>query len=227
MLQTGVEQESRKQPLYEDASKTSIHEEAPLSKDKHHEIILNYRTPERVVRYDLIRPHKSNGLPLSATQVDVGYLLIATDKLLNVQPFDKSMILIIKADQGTGFQGLIINKHISWDSLHKLEEGLEMLREARLSFGGPLVKHGMPLVALTQRATEDQHLEVLPNVYFLDQWATVHEVEGLKLRNHSVTDYWFFLGYSNWGWDQLFDEISQGAWNISSNNMEQIDWPWR
>lgn len=85
----------------------------------------------------------------------------------------------------------------------------------------------MLLVSLTQKTIEDRYPEVLPNVYFVDQQSTIREIEGLKSRNHSVTDFWFFLGYSSWGWDQLFDEIAQGAWNISSDNVEELDWPWR
>ncbi|XP_028119984.1 uncharacterized protein LOC114317458 [Camellia sinensis] len=227
ILWAGVERECREN-LYEDASQIAVHKEAPLSKDKYHEVQLKYRIPARVVGHKPISTRKSNGLRRAeAPQVVVGSLLIATEKLLNVHPFDNSTILIVKADESTGFQGLIINKHISWDSLEELKEGLEILRAARLSFGGPLLKRGMLLVSLTQKTIEDRYPEVLPNVYFVDQRSTIHEIEGLKSRNHSVTDFWFFLGYSSWGWDQLFDEIAQGAWNISSDNVEELDWPWR
>ncbi|KAL7163096.1 hypothetical protein ACSBR2_039235 [Camellia fascicularis] len=223
----GVERECREN-LYEDASQIAVHKEAPLAKDKYHEVQLKYRIPERVVGHKPISPRKSNGLRRAeAPQVVVGSLLIATEKLLDVHPFDNSTILIVKADESTGFQGLIINKHISWDSLEELKEGLEILRATRLSFGGPLLKRGMLLVSLTQKTIEDRYPEVLPNVYFVDQRSTIREIEGLKSRNHSVTDFWFFLGYSSWGWDQLFDEIAQGAWNISSDNVEELDWPWR
>lgn len=203
---------------YQDASQIAVHKEASLSKGKYHEVLLKYRTPENVIRYKHIR---------ASRQVNVGSILIATDKLFNVHPFEESTILIIKADPGSGFQGLIVNKHISWDSLHELEEGLELLKEARLSIGGPLLKHGMPLVALTRRTSKGENLEILPSVYFLHQLATIDEIEGLKLHNYSIMDYWFFLGYSSWGWDQLFDEIAQGAWNISSNHVQELDWPWR
>ncbi|KAH7841136.1 hypothetical protein Vadar_026064 [Vaccinium darrowii] len=108
-----------------------------------------------------------------------------------------------------------------------MEEGLELLKEARLSFGGPLLKHGMPLVALTRRIGKGENSEILPSVYFLDQLATIEEIEELKLHNYSITDYWFFLGFSSCGWDQLFDEIARGAWHTSTNLGEVLDWPWR
>ncbi|XAR64005.1 Protein disulfide-isomerase [Bertholletia excelsa] len=230
ILHSELERGNRKQCLREDIFQHAVPKVAYLSKDKYHEVLLRYRSPERVVGYNQVRPHKSNGVhgddATPQYQVIVGSFLIATVKLLNVHPFDKSKILIVKADPDTGFQGLIMNKHISWDSLHELEEGTELLREARLSFGGPLLKHGMPLVALTRRNVNDHYPEVLPSVYFLDQQATIHEIEGLKLHKYSIADYWFFLGYSSWGWEQLCDEIAQGAWNISNNTGEQLDWPW-
>ncbi|KAA8533352.1 hypothetical protein F0562_033115 [Nyssa sinensis] len=226
-LWAGVEQGSRNQKSYKEALQTAVHKEAPLAREKYHEVLLKNRTPKVEVRYNWIRPQKSNGLHGTAPQVRVGSILHSTDRLLNVRVFDKSIILIVKADQGTGFQGLIINKHISWDALHELEEGLEQLKEAPLSFGGPVVKRGMLLVALTRRVFKVQYPEILPNLYFLDQEATIHEIEGFKLGNQSVTDYWFFLGYSSWDWDQLFHEIAEGAWNISNGNTGLLDWPWR
>ncbi|KAK9935730.1 hypothetical protein M0R45_022816 [Rubus argutus] len=104
-------------------------------------------------------------------------------------------ILIVKADQVTGFQGLIINKHIRWDALPELGEGLEMLAEAPLSFGGPLIKRGKPLVALTQRFIKDEYPEILPGVAFLDQSATIQKIKELKLGNQSVMTTGFSLDW--------------------------------
>ncbi|XP_059633395.1 uncharacterized protein LOC132276133 [Cornus florida] len=227
ILWTGVGQGSRNQNLCKDGLQTAVHEEASLTRDKYHEVLLKNRAPKIAGRYNRIRSHTPNGLHETASQVVVGSILLATDKLLNVHPFDESKILIVKADQGTGFQGLIFNKHINWDSLNELEGGLELLKEAPLSFGGPMVIGGMPLVALTRRLIKKQHVEVFPDVYFLDQRATVQEIERLKSGNQSVTDYWFFLGYTSWGWDQLFGEIAEGAWNLSNGNTKQFYWPWR
>ncbi|KAJ6740597.1 TRANSPORTER putative-RELATED [Salix purpurea] len=126
-----------------------------------------------------------------------------------------------------GFQGLIYNKHMRWDTLQELEEESKLLKEALLSFSGPLVTRGMPLVALTRRAVGSQYPEVAPGTYFLGQSATLHEIEEIRSGNQRVSDYWFFLGFSSWGWDQLFDEIAQGAGNLSEEHeKELLDWPW-
>lgn len=205
--------------------KGSSSTEVPFAKERLHEVLLTEPTPKRVVTYNQIKTHVSEGSHEASLQVAARTILIATDKLLDVKPFGKSKVLIVKADQNTGFEGLIFNKHIGWDALNELEEGLEVLRESPLSFGGPLMQRGMPLVALTRRVAKDKCPEILPGICFLDQLATVHELEELKSGNRSIADYWFFLGYSSWGWEQLFDEIAEGAWDASDDSMTHFVWP--
>ncbi|KAJ6678161.1 TRANSPORTER putative (DUF179)-RELATED [Salix viminalis] len=158
------------------------------AEDKSHEVLLKNLPPKRNVEYGQTKSHTSKGLHHdTASQVAVGSILVATEKL-NTQPFDKSRILIIKSDQNTGFQGLIYNKHMRWDTLQELEEESKLLKEAPLSFGGPLVTRGMPLVALTRRAVGSQYPEVAPGTYFLGQSATLHEIEEIRSGNQRVSD---------------------------------------
>ncbi|XP_011075278.1 uncharacterized protein LOC105159789 isoform X2 [Sesamum indicum] len=199
--------------------------QGPESRSLHHEILLKDRLQNAGVKYQF-----NAELAVSSyqrPQLFAGCVLSATDKLLDAHPFDESKILLVKVHESTGFQGLIINKHINWDSLENLEEGYELLKEAPLSFGGPVMMRGMPLVALTHKFTEGRSLEVLPNIYFINQLGTHSLLEEIRAGNQSVYDYWFFLGYSSWGWEQLFHEIAQGAWNISKGNLEQLEWPWK
>ncbi|KAK9115597.1 hypothetical protein Sjap_014544 [Stephania japonica] len=162
-------------------------------------------------------------------QVAVGTVLVATDKLLNAPPFDKALILIVQVNPTTGFQGLIINKHISWDNfkgLGKGVEGVEQVKQAPFSFGGPVALQELPLVSLSRRSIpKDSYVEVITNVYFLDQFATVKEMEDIRVGVQSADDYWFFLGYSGWGWDQLFAEIAEGAWRVSEDSHTLFHWP--
>ncbi|KAG8365760.1 hypothetical protein BUALT_Bualt17G0005400 [Buddleja alternifolia] len=193
------------------------------SRSLHHEVLLKDRLQNVGVKYNPVNVHFADERP----QLFAGCILSASEKLLEVHPFDESKILIVKVDEITGFQGLIINKHISWESVENVEGLMELVKEAPLSFGGPVMRRGMPLVALTHKFTEHQYLEVLPNVYFIDQLATRSLLEEIKGGKQSVHDYWFFLGYSSWGWEQLFNEIAQGAWNVSKGSLEELGWPWR
>lgn len=195
----------------------------PVYQSSYYEVLLKDQVKETVATQN--RGHPLRGLHESTPQILVGSLLTATDKLTNVHPFDESRILIVKVDQATGFEGLILNKHIHWESLEDLDENLQMMKEAPLSYGGPVMKHRMPLAALAHKSENEQHLEVLPDVHFLDQWATLQLMEEHKLGNKSVHGYWFFLGFSSWGWEQLFHEIAEGAWDVSKGTTEQLGWP--
>ncbi|XP_019262201.1 PREDICTED: uncharacterized protein LOC109240038 [Nicotiana attenuata] len=204
----------------------NMNAEAPPFKNLLHEIILQEGPPTLDVQFSKNRAPLSSSAKTSP-HVIVGSILVATEKLLNVHPFDGSKVLVVKVNQSTGFQGLIVNKHISWDTLDELEDNLQLLKEAPLSFGGPVMKRGMPLVSLSRKYIVNQSMEVLPNVYFLDHRATISIIEELRLGNQSIYDFWFFLGFSSWGWDQLFDEISEGAWIVRNHDEEQIDGAWR
>ncbi|CAI9102613.1 OLC1v1000911C2 [Oldenlandia corymbosa var. corymbosa] len=197
----------------------------PIYPPTYHEVLLKDQTSEMVVTQHR-RGHSLSGLHESTPQVLTGSILTATDKLMNAHPFDESRILIVKVDEAMGFEGLILNKHIHWESLEELDENMKMLKDAPLSYGGPVMKHGMPLVALAQASKINQHVqEILPDVYFFDQPATLQLIEKLKLGNESVHGYWFFLGFSNWGREQLFQEIAEGAWDVSIGAVEHLDWP--
>lgn len=193
-------------------------------KDQLQDFLLQNTAADRTVKYSRTKMPKSNGLDGAASHVVAGSILVATEKLLGMHPFDNSQILIVKADKASGFQGLIINKPISWDLLHELEEGSEFLKEAPLSLGGPLVNRRLPLACLT-RVDKNQYLEILPGIRFIDQLETIREIDELRAGNGSVADYWFFLGYASWGWDQLFDEIDKGAWNIKEDALKEFTWP--
>ncbi|XP_041011142.1 uncharacterized protein LOC121254959 isoform X1 [Juglans microcarpa x Juglans regia] len=225
ILRTVAEKGGKSPDLFKYASTTEIHDKITLAEDKYHDSLLKDRTPKGVFKYIQTKSHALKDLHETAPHVVAGSVLIATEKLLSIQPFGQSLVLIVKADEITGFQGLIINKPIRWDSLSELEEGLEILKEAPLSFGGPLMTHGAPLVALTRSDTKNQYPEVLPGVYFIDQVATIREIEDFKSGNRSIAAYWFFLGYSSWGRDQLFDEIAEGAWNVSDDGLSHLKWP--
>ncbi|KAK9044043.1 hypothetical protein V6N11_072365 [Hibiscus sabdariffa] len=210
----------------QDSPRVAGHEEGQTAKDKFHEVILKNQNPKRVAKYNggKSSSYVSVVSNKATFEVVVGSILTATDKLLEVIPFDNSKIIIVKADEETGFQGLIFNKPIRWDALDRLEEGLEFLKEAPLYFGGPVLRRGMPLVALTRTVNETGYVEVSPGIYFLDQFATVANIEKLKAGNQSINDYWFFFGYTGWGWQQLFQEIGEGGWTVS-NGDNSLDWP--
>ncbi|XP_020214255.1 uncharacterized protein LOC109798406 isoform X3 [Cajanus cajan] len=208
-----------------DTLQPDIHEESLHMLNKYHGAPGEDRMLDQVFRSNLMNSPVSNGLHEALPHVAIGSVLIATEKLLGVQPFDGSKIVIVAANQVTGFQGLILNKHIEWSFLPNLEKDLEKLKEAPLSLGGPVMKTGMPLLSLTRTVSGNDLPEVLPGIYFLDHVMTIRKIEELKSANEPVVDYWFFLGYSSWGWNQLHDEMMEGAWNLSEDATRHLNWP--
>lgn len=217
------EREVRNQNLY-GTLQANVREESLHMRNKYHAAPGQDRMLDQVVGHNLVNLPVSDGWH-KMPHVVIGSVLIATEKLLGVQPFHESKILIVAADQITGFQGLIINKPLKWSILSKLEQDLENLKEAPLSLGGPVLQTGMPLLSLTRKVSENHLPEILPGIYFLDHLEAIRKIEELKSANQPVADYWFFFGYSSWEWKQLYDEIADGAWNLSEDGARHLHWP--
>ncbi|RYR69960.1 hypothetical protein Ahy_A03g016491 isoform A [Arachis hypogaea] len=213
----------KNQDLY-DTLQTEIHEESLHKHSKYVAAPVHDNMGDEVVRPNVMNSPVSDGSHEALSQVMIGSVLIATEKLSGVQPFDRAKILIVTADQLTGFQGLIINKPIEWNVLPTLQEGFEKLKEAPLSFGGPVMQSGLPLSSLTT-VSSGSSPEILPRIYFLDQVTTIRKIEELKSANKPADNYWFFLGFSSWGWDQLYHEMAAGAWDLSDDGVRHLNWP--
>ncbi|CAL1387801.1 unnamed protein product [Linum trigynum] len=224
---------ARKGRKVQKSTKDSSVTTKPHDKDAYvesQEVVLKHRAPERAAAYSEAESHTSRHSSNSAPpHVVIGTILSATSKITS-QPFDDSRVIIVAADESAGyFQGLMYNKPLRWEAVPSLEEGLkEVLKQAPLSFGGPLVRSGLPFVALTRSGgARDGHPhwpEVAPGVYFLDQQSTVEEIEAIRSGNREVSDYWFFLGFSSWSWEQLFNEIAVGSWDVHEKGIEHLDW---
>ncbi|EHA8590403.1 Protein disulfide-isomerase [Cocos nucifera] len=200
----------------------SVHKQAHYAEDQHKQCFLHTEVGGNVDHP--IESHASGNFHDKYKHVDVASILAATDKLIDAFPFDNSTVLIVMADQKQGFQGMITNKRISWDVFKELDKDLEPLKQAPLFYGGPVMAHRMPLVSLTRKEVEG-YTKVVTGIYFGNPVATSLIIEQIKSGDHSALDYWFFLGYSSWAYDQLFDELAGGAWNLSKSPIEYLDWP--
>ncbi|KAG2548317.1 hypothetical protein PVAP13_9KG160600 [Panicum virgatum] len=158
------------------------------------------------------------------SDVVTGSILTATDKLGTAVPFDNSKVLIVSSDSHGGFHGLIINKRLSWGIFKNLDSSMESIKHAPLFYGGPVVVQGYHLVSLS-RVVLEGYMQVIPGVYYGNIIATSRVVTWIKSGEQSVDDLWFFLGYSGWGYNQLLDELSEGAWLVSGKPIEHLDWP--
>lgn len=153
-----------------------------------------------------------------------GSILTATEKLGAAVPFDNAQVLIVSADSHEGFHGLIINKRLSWGAFKNLDSSMEPIKLAPFFYGGPVVVQGYHLVSLS-RVVFEGYAQVIPGLYYGNIIATSRVIRGIKSGQQSAEDLWFFLGYVGWGYSQLFDELSEGAWHVSGQPIEHLEWP--
>ncbi|KAJ3690167.1 hypothetical protein LUZ61_019331 [Rhynchospora tenuis] len=157
----------------------------------------------------------------SRYNIEVGYTLSASDHLTD--PFDNSTILIVSADPEAGFKGLIINKPMNWN-IFKPDALVDSVKAAPISYGGPVAIQGFPLVSLSNKVT-DGYVKVIDGVYFGDTVATNMVFKRIHNGTEAVDGFWFFFGFSSWLYEQLFNELDQGAWQLSKSTAERLDWP--
>lgn len=148
----------------------------------------------------------------------VGSVLLATEKLSKTSSvFENSIILIVKADGREGFQGLIINKPMSWKLLPGLDSEMEpIVNTTALCYGGPVIMHGQPFLSLTRLNNIERFLEVFPGVHFAGSAVTTRVFESIKDGNLKAVDFWFFLGHAVWSWQQLLDELAAHVWQLTT-----------
>ncbi|URD86750.1 hypothetical protein MUK42_28600 [Musa troglodytarum] len=172
--------DSRKGNRYEQvlyASTLIAHEKAHSPEDKYNKIVLNKAisadSEDPLNTYTPVTSHDKH------IHVVVGSILAATDKLFNAAPFDNSTVLIVTMDKNQGFQGLVINKRISWDIFKELDSDLVSLKHAPLYYGGPVRFQTLPLVSLIRKAKEG-YTEIVKGVYFGNPVVTRQVIEEIK-----------------------------------------------
>lgn len=156
----------------------------------------------------------------------VGSVLVASKNLHGVYPFENSIIIIVKADFNEGFQGLIVNKPLPWDDLPKIYMLLEpFLRPTPIYLGGPIIFTDKPFLSLTRIADLEGFLEVLPGIYYGDPKVTEKIIMMIRVGKVQAHDFCIFLGFTNWGWQQLFDEVAEQAWHFDTYREDVVRWP--
>ncbi|XP_048612820.1 uncharacterized protein LOC106371898 isoform X9 [Brassica napus] len=196
--------------------------------DKLVEVVVSNRDPpEREVTQDQVSPQSPpmHSVIPAVPKVKIGTILVATERLGESPPFANSKILILKAGRESGFMGVIFNKRLRWSSFPDLDGGqtAELLKDTILSLGGPVMDPEKPLLALSREGDPSTDLELSPGVYFLDHESVARRIQELKSRDVKPSGYWFFVGYSSWSYEQLFDEIGLGVWDVDNS---QLDFAW-
>jgi putative transcriptional regulator len=148
------------------------------------------------------------------TQLEVGTLLVATDKL-NQSEFHHSVIYITEhSDQGT--YGVIINKPTHMSVNEAMPNDRQLKTPSKLYFGGPM--HAQFLFVITEDAKHEDLHQLVDGLYFGAGDKTTIELNAEK--SHPVTR--TFIGFSSWGPGQLDDEVKHGVWLLAPGSKKDI-----
>ena len=139
------------------------------------------------------------------TQIRKGDLLVASMSLADPN-FSETVILVCQHDEQAGTYGLIMNRPIEVPN-----EVLEQFPfiEGRTFEGGPV----QPEVVQVLHPYGDrfpQSLEVLPGLWLGGDFDMLRQA--LDAEEIDAGQCSFFLGYSGWSKDQLYDEFEMNAW---------------
>lgn len=147
---------------------------------------------------------------------EVGKVLIS-EPFLADSNFSRSIILLTEHnDMGT--LGFILNQPIK-TCLHELFQDVDDTMKIPLYKGGPVQLETLHFIH-TDESLSDAAIEILPGLYFGGDF------EKIKLQINigafNPEQFKFFVGYSGWGEDQLYDELQEDSWVVSNLDVNDI-----
>ena len=142
-----------------------------------------------------------------------GKLLVASPHLSD-KNFFRSVVLILRHASSDAF-GLVLNRPTDFRLSESLEDlkGVNIAKEANLFWGGPVEG---PLMAIHQ----DSMLADFAAVGGV--FATMDELNLLKLISRGDAKCRYFVGYSGWGKGQLDAELNAGGWLLSEMSIDDV-----
>jgi putative transcriptional regulator len=143
--------------------------------------------------------------------------LLISEPFLHEVYFQRAVILMIECEL-TGGMGLVLNKATNV-CLNDLIEGLEHVAPVPVFCGGP-VRRDRLFYLHTLGDLIPGAVDVGNGLYIDGDFNTVMAY----LRSGAPTEghIRFFVGYSGWDYDQLMQEIKEGAWIVAENRLDSL-----
>jgi len=146
------------------------------------------------------------------TKISPGSILLAEPSLIGDTQFQRSVIMIAEYSK-KGILGFITNKPLSYTISEILPNVTE---EYRIYNGGPVEQESLYFLHTRPDLIPDS-IQVCGDVYWGGNFEIVANlIENKKLNPCEIK---FFLGYTGWNYEQLYQEISDHHW-IVQNNMK-------
>lgn len=145
-----------------------------------------------------------------------GNLLVAEPSILNDQEFNRSVILITEHNNDTGTVGFILNKPSEY-LINDLVPEINSIHPVFI--GGPVSEDNLYFVHRIPHLIPNS-INIKGNMFWGGNFEVIQELLNNQKISHS--DIRFFLGYSGWTENQLFDELKQVSWMVKENTYDNI-----
>ena len=147
---------------------------------------------------------------MTSLDLKKGHLLIAEPSIIGDISFNRSVILLADHTH-SGSIGLILNKPLEF-SLKDLIP--ELAQDFQVYNGGPVEQDNLYFIHKVPELIPDS-VEISEGIYWAGDFDKVCEL----INNKKITekDIRFFLGYSGWDSNQLYDELSHNSWIVVKN----------
>jgi putative transcriptional regulator len=140
--------------------------------------------------------------------------LLISEPFLQDENFIRSVILLCDHNSEGSF-GLVLNKP-SILQLSELVEDLDFL-EADVFIGGPVQQNTLHFIYFGSKILEGS-VQIGEKLWWGGNFdALVEKLRADEIPSHLVR---FFLGYSGWGPNQLFEELEQNTWIVCEEDLK-------
>lgn len=152
---------------------------------------------------------------MNSLNPEKGRLLIAEPSILNDSSFNRSVILLTEHNQ-TNSVGFIINKPLDY-TVEDLIPSISC--NFTVHQGGPVEQDNLYFIHKVPDLIPNS-IEIGNGFYWGGNFDSLTDLlNSKKILNHQIR---FFLGYSGWKANQLYDELEQQSWCCIENKYSNI-----
>ena len=149
------------------------------------------------------------------TKPKTGSVLVAEPSIIGDVSFQRSVVLIADhSDKGS--IGFILNKPLTYTLADVIPN---ITQEFRIFNGGPVEQDSLYFVHKVPHLIPNS-VEISSGIFWGGDFSIVSDL--IATGKISPDDIKFFLGYSGWSTDQLYDEMTSNSWVIVNSDLGEM-----
>ena len=149
------------------------------------------------------------------TKPKTGSVLVAEPSIIGDVSFQRSVVLIADhSDKGS--IGFILNKPLTYTLADVIPD---ITQEFRIFNGGPVEQDSLYFVHKIPHLIPNS-VEISSGIFWGGDFTIVSDL--ISTGKILPDDIKFFLGYSGWSTDQLYDEMTSNSWVIVNSDLNEM-----